>query len=316
MRVADEKGGVAIKLQAVQRGRQERKQRVKEGEAALGIQAMIRGKQARSEVDTKKNRMIMVDFAPTRPLDVLSIDLLTAASEAATAAGTKQPTFEGLAMKFPTIAEALTQVQQNPPPRSHNSLTRTFCNESPQVKMMFDLEAIATPMGPSLNLAPGITLMQIGAVLSKIGVDVGEDEIASIFNVPGTENIFRAAGRQGGGSDEALSFSVRIHTNRARSWHLLLKLPVLLAVWAQDFLGFLFVGQSSGKLPPVENCDLEGAFGIAVQAFQLFDTSGDGAIVLKEMSKAIKADIETLQERMSEADTDGNGYITFPEFCA
>ena len=313
---ADEKGGVAVKLQAVQRGRQERKQRVKEGEAALGIQAMIRGKQARAEVDTLKNRMVLAEFEPTRPLDVLSIDLLNAAGEAAAAAGTKPPTFERLAMKFPTIAEALTQVRRASP---FTTVPVHSCADAQplasQVKMMFDLEAVATP---SLNLEPGITLMQIGGVLTKIGVELGEDAIASIFEVPGMENIFTAAGA----SEEALSFSVRMQAANCCAPGAFVLTPSVLAltlsvlVWSQDFLGFLYVGRSSGKLPPVESCDLDGAFEIAVQAFQLFDTSGDGAIVLKEMSKAIKADIETLQERMSEADTDGNGYITFPEFCA
>eukprot|EP01046_Picozoa_sp_COSAG06_P074925 COSAG06_NODE_23158_length_701_cov_0.877076_1_plen_70_part_10 len=66
----------------------------------------------------------------------------------------------------------------------------------------------------------------------------------------------------------------------------------------------------------MENVDLDGAFDITADLFRLFDESNDGAIVLKEMSKAIKADVETLQERMAEADADGNGFVTFPEFRA
>jgi hypothetical protein len=78
----------------------------------------------------------------------------------------------------------------------------------------------------------------------------------------------------------------------------------------------MFVGRSSGALPAMENVDLDGAFDITADLFRLFDESNDGAIVLKEMSKAIKADVETLQERMAEADADGNGFVTFPEFRA
>ena len=51
--------------------------------------------------------------------------------------------------------------------------------------------------------------------------------------------------------------------------------------------------------------DLDGAFSIATDGFRLFDTSSDGAIVLKEMGKALgQVDIETLQARMGEADVD------------
>ena len=70
-------------------------------------------------------------------------------------------------------------------------------------------------------------------------------------------------------------------------------------------------------MPKVEGMDLDGAFSIATDGFRLFDTSSDGAIVLKEMGKALgQVDIETLQARMGEADVDDNGYVTFPEFRA
>ena len=67
----------------------------------------------------------------------------------------------------------------------------------------------------------------------------------------------------------------------------------------------------------MEGMDLDGAFSIATDGFRLFDTSSDGAIVLKEMGKALgQVDIETLQVRMGEAGVDDNGYVTFPEFRA
>ena len=85
----------------------------------------------------------------------------------------------------------------------------------------------------------------------------------------------------------------------------------------QDFLAFLCIGRSSEAVPKVEGMDLDGAFSIATDGFRLFDTSSDGAIVLKEMGKALgQVDIETLQVRMGEADVDDNGYVTFPEFRA
>ena len=108
---ADEVKGVATKLQAVQRGRQERKARVKEGEAAVLIQQIQRGKKARAEVDTMRNRQVLEDFTPTRPLDLRCIDVLTARRDEFLASGKKAPTFEKLALKFPLIAEALTQVR-------------------------------------------------------------------------------------------------------------------------------------------------------------------------------------------------------------
>ena len=85
----------------------------------------------------------------------------------------------------------------------------------------------------------------------------------------------------------------------------------------QDFLAFLCIGRSSEAVPKVEGMDLDGAVSIATDGFRLFDTSSDGAIVLKEMGKALgQVDIETLQVRMGEADVDDNGYVTFPEFRA
>ena len=51
---AEEVLEATTKLQAVQRGRQERQQRVKESGAALKIQQLQRGKAARREVDTMR----------------------------------------------------------------------------------------------------------------------------------------------------------------------------------------------------------------------------------------------------------------------
>ena len=69
-----------------------------------------------------------------------------------------------------------------------------------QVKMMFDLDATD----------PGIPVLQISAVLTKLGIEMSEDEIASVFDVPGSgDNAFRDAVAAGGECTEFLTFAVR-----------------------------------------------------------------------------------------------------------
>ena len=176
---AEEVLEAATKLQAVQRGRQERQQRVKESGAALKIQQLQRGKAARREVDTMRNRTVLDTFAPTSPLDCLCLELLSKRQREAAAAGKKQLSFERLALKFPTFAEVFTPV-----------------------KMIFDVSALSEA---------GITLTQLQPTLSSLGIEMSHDDIAAVFAAPGVGgNVYRDSV----GQDECteyLTFAVRKH---------------------------------------------------------------------------------------------------------
>lgn len=76
----------------------------------------------------------------------------------------------------------------------------------------------------------------------------------------------------------------------------------------QEFVVFLCVGSLVGKLPNMP--ELDEAFKVAVDAFDIFDVGNQGVIVLSEVQATFK-DIgspDTLVARMNELDKDSNGY--------
>eukprot|EP01048_Picozoa_sp_COSAG05_P016164 COSAG05_NODE_2047_length_3643_cov_3.595655_2_plen_471_part_00 len=320
---SNEMGAVASKIGAHVRGRAVRKEIQTQKESSTVIAKHIRGRQARAEVDKKKNRVCLENFKPTSPLDVRAISLITARRERAA--------------RDRSIAEkSAARGKGEPPAPPPKFLDLDY---EPLSQLVTTIEAAFTAqcqndIGLSLNK---MSMDNLSPLLKDLGLDdinSNDRKIARVYQQkddPAGINFYTDRAKSSlGNLDQWTEGELSRHLldngvelGEAEGDLGLLKQKTLdnerrsKEMQVEDVLCFLFIAQVDRitDYSKFEKLATAGAaFDTALQAFDACDPEGDGAVVLAELKRVMAQDkASALADAIGDAN--GDGYVSFPEFC-
>lgn len=317
--VTEEAATVSTTIAAHVRGRKARKEIATQKESSIVIAKHVRGRQARAVAEKVKNRQCLENFKPTSPLDVKTIDCITAKRA-------REARDRGIAEKAAARGKGEAPA---PPP---NFLEIDY-------QALSELYTLVETAHAKLCQGGGSTMSMDGlsSLLKDLGLDdfnSNDKHIARIYQLkdePANMNFYTDRAKSKLGNLDSWSEGEMTRFMNDNGIALgdaegdLVKLKDRIQVderlskemQVHDVMGFLYVALSDRAIDfsKFESLKVQEAFDSALQAFNACDPEADGAVVLAELKRVMEADkAGALAEAMD--DTNGDGFVSFAEFCA